>query len=40
MKKLTIFMIFVDVLVAICFFVTYGLTNFRNRIIASSMATK
>lgn len=40
MKKLTIFMIFVDVLVAICFFVTYGLTNFRNTIIASAMATK
>ena len=40
MKKLTIVMIILDILVAICFFVTYGLTNFKNTIIATAMNTK
>lgn len=40
MKKFTIFMVIIDILVAICFFVTYGLTNFKNTIIATSMVTK
>ena len=40
MKKLTILMIILDILVAICFFVTYGLTNFKYTIIATAMGTK
>lgn len=40
MKKFTIFMIIIDMLVAICFVVTYGMTNFRNTIIASAMSSK
>ena len=40
MKKLTILMIIVDIIVAICFFVTYCLTNFKNTIIATAMSTK
>ena len=40
MKKLTIVAVIVDIIVAICFFVTYGMTNFKNTIIASAMGTK
>lgn len=40
MKKLTITMIILDIVVAICFFVTYGITSFKNTVIASSMSTK
>lgn len=40
MKKLTIVMIILDILVAICFFVTYGLTSFRNTIISTALITK
>lgn len=40
MKKLTIITIILDVLVAICFFVTYSITSFKNTIIASAMSTK
>ena len=40
MKKLTIIAIILDILVAVCFFVTYGLTSFKNTIIASAMGTK
>lgn len=40
MKKLTIVMIIVDILVGICFFVTYGIKSFKNTIIATSLSTK
>lgn len=40
MKKLTITFIVLDILVAICFFVTYGLSSFKNTIIATAMSTK
>lgn len=40
MKKLTIFMIIIDILVGICFFVTYGIKTFKNTIISSAMSTK
>lgn len=40
MKKLTIFTIIVDILVALCFYVTYGIPSFRNTIISSAMVTK
>lgn len=40
MKKLTIFVVIIDILVGICFFVTYGLSSFKNSIIASALSTK
>ena len=41
MKKLTIFFIVIDILVAICFFVVYGpFEDFRNTIITTAISTK
>ncbi len=40
MKKSTIVFIILDILVAVCFFVTYGIKNFKNTIIATAMSTK
>lgn len=40
MKKSTIVFIVLDILVAICFFVTYGVKNFKNTVIATAMGTK
>lgn len=40
MKKLTIIFIVLDVLVGICFFITYGIKSFKNTIISTSMSTK
>lgn len=41
MKKLTIFFIVIDILVAICFFVVYGpFETFRNTIITTAISTK
>ena len=40
MKKFTIAAIIIDILVAICFFVTYGVESFRNTIIMTSLNTK
>lgn len=40
MKKLTIVVIILDILVAACFFVTYGIDSFKNNIISTAMSTK
>lgn len=40
MKKLTIFTIIVDIIVAICFIVVYGNIDFRNKIISTALNTK
>lgn len=40
MKKLTIIMIILDMIVAICFTITYGVSSFKNTIIATSLNTK
>lgn len=41
MKKLTIFFVVIDILVAICFFVVYGpFETFRNTIITTAISTK
>lgn len=41
MKKLTIFILILDILVAICFFVVYGpITSFRKTIISTALKTK
>lgn len=40
MKKFTIIMVILDILVAICFGVTYGYEKFKNTIIATALNTK
>ena len=40
MKKFTIFMIVVDILVASCFVLVYGIPSFKNKIISTAMVTK
>lgn len=40
MKKLTIVMIVLDIIVAICFIVVYAVPSFRNKIISTAMVTK
>ena len=40
MKKLTILMIILDIIVAICFVVVYAVPSFRNKIISTAMVTK
>ena len=40
MKKFTIIIIVLDILVAFCFFLTYKIDSFKNTIIATAMATK
>ena len=40
MKKLTIFMVVIDILVAICFYVVYCVDDFKNIIITTAMTTK
>ena len=40
MKIFTIFMIVVDILVASCFVLVYGIPSFKNKIISTAMVTK
>ena len=40
MKKFTIFIIVVDILVASCFVLVYGIPSFKNKIISTAMVTK
>ena len=40
MKKFTILMIILDVIVASCFILVYAVPSFRNKIISTAMVTK
>ena len=40
MKKFTIFIIIIDIIVAACFVLVYAIPDFKNKIISTAMITK